>query len=63
MLIGDITIAFPQDVFKLLTFSVVNAFFGVKVCFICKISQNCTDLRCLFDINGLTQQALREQGL
>ena len=49
--------ALPQDVFKLLTFSVFSYFFGVKFCFLWKISQNCTDLRCLPDIKVLTQQA------
>ena len=41
--------AFPQDVFKLLIFSVFSSFFGVKFCFINKISRNYTDLRCLLD--------------
>ena len=48
---------FPQDIFKMLTFSVFNAFFGVNVLFICKIRQNYTDLRCLLDITVFTQQA------
>ena len=43
--------------YKLLTFSVFNAFFGVKFKFIVKISQNSIDLRCLHDITVLTQQA------
>ena len=49
--------AFCQDIFKLLTFSVLGAFFGVKFSFLCKISQNYTDLPCLLDINVLTLQA------
>ena len=32
--------AFPQDICKLLTFSIFTTFFGVKFCFICKISPN-----------------------
>ena len=51
--------AFSQDIFKLLTFSVFDAFFGAKFCCICNISQNYTDLRCLLDIKVLTQQAKR----
>ena len=49
--------AFPQDISKLLTFSVFSVVFEVKLCFIYKISQNYTDLRYLLDIKVLTQQA------
>ena len=49
--------AFPHDIFKLLTFSVFNAFFGVKFSFICLIHLNNTDLRCLLDIKELTKPA------
>ena len=42
--------ALSKDIFKLRTFSVINAFFGVKFCFIYKISQIYTDLRSLLDI-------------
>ena len=41
----------------LLTFSVSSAFFRANFCFICKISQNYTDLRCLLEIKVLTQPA------
>ena len=44
--------ALSKDIFKLRTFSVINAFFGVKFCFIYKISQIYTDLRSLLDIWG-----------
>ena len=54
---GILTQAFFQDSFKLLTFSVFSAFFGVQFNFIGKISENYTGLRCLWDIKGLTQQA------
>ena len=49
--------AFPQDIFKLLTFAVFSVVFEVKLYFIYKISQNYSDLRYLLDIKVLTQQA------
>ena len=52
---GTVSQIFPQDIFKLLIFSVFNAFFRVKYCFVCKISQIYTDLWCLIDIKVLNR--------
>ena len=41
--------AFPWDIFKLFTFSIFYASFGVKLDFIDQIRQNYTDLRCLLN--------------
>ena len=42
--------------FKLFTFSGLSDFFGVKLYFICKISDNYTDIKCLLDIKVPTEQ-------
>ena len=36
---------------------IFSAFFRVIFCFVCKISQSYTDLKCLLDIKVVTQQA------